>query len=172
MQMNSMMPNASPEPENQFPKKLVLWVVIIVVLLLVLYGLSSLQKKQAQKQSAAEVKQNITKASKGQTIAGFPKNLILPSLVGKVTESYSIDYSTGLKQYTATFVAAAKISDVFNDYVKLLGSKDQQYYLFTKQLTKDAAYIYAKNSKSQSVSVTASVVGGKTNVIVGFLQDK
>jgi len=104
-------------------------------------------------------------APSGQLTPGFPKGLVLDSLA-RVSQSYSINYSTSTNQYTVSFNSSSSVADIYNEYLAYLPANG---WPITNKVTeyKNSRGLYAENASSV-VSVAIVVQGSGSQVTVSY----
>ena len=158
-----------------------LWIVvgILVIILILVYAFFMVRKEhktqqaktqQAQQSQAAANTAIINhqqytqyNAPKGQTIGGFPSNL-LPA-TATITSSYHNQY-TGLEQYTVNAKIAESMTGAFNDYQKLLQSAG---YTIGKTTTSDKVDTINASQGSDYLAIQLTPENSSsTNIVANY----
>jgi Flp pilus assembly protein TadG len=159
----------------------ILWIVmaILVIILIVVYAffmaakehktqqakLQQAQQSQAAASAATINHQQYTQynAPKGQTIGGFPSNL-LPA-AATITSSYHNQY-TGLEQYTVNAKISESMTSVYNDYQKLLQSAG---YTIGKTTTSDKVDTINASQGSNYIAIQLTPESASsTNIVANY----
>ena len=106
-------------------------------------------------------------APQGQVVAGFPDILLLDSSA-RVTESYSIMYSSSTKQYTVQWESPAPPMSIAAGYALYFSSHG--WNILTEASSSDGSLdgIYAVTSSS-AVNFTATASGTGSAVVLSYL---
>lgn len=106
-------------------------------------------------------------APKGETVTGFPKELILDS-AADLGSSYSLNYNANLNQYTASYISKLSMSRLFDMYKSYY---QKNSWAVTNEITKypSSRGLYAVKGTVES-SVAVIDEGAARNVIVNYLK--
>lgn len=142
--------------------RMVAWIVIIVLAAagLIWYGL---MRNAAQTRGPVPVY-----APQGQTVQGFPKQLILDNAAA-VVNSYSVTHSASSSQYTAQWNSSSSVTALYNAYKQYFSANGWTIVHDVTQYA-NARALYATNASSDvSVSVTSAGKESGTQVSLTYL---
>lgn len=147
--------------------RMVVWTVVavIVVVGIVWYAVSVRgpggQNNGQHPQAAAPVY-----APQGQIVTGFPRELILDSIAG-VNNSYSVNYSAGVNQYTAQWNSSNSMAALYDAYEQYLPANG---WTITNDVKTQSWFrgLYATNASAE-VSIAISTQGKGSQAVVTYL---
>lgn len=107
-----------------------------------------------------------TYAPKGKLVAGFPKELILDN-AARVSNSYSINYSASLNQYTAEWNSSSSMVTLYASYKEYLSKHG---WRIVNQNTRNASWrgVYATNG-THDANVAIVSKGSGAQVIISYV---
>ena len=154
-------------------KKILTALILIVVAAALLFlGKYLVDKNKEDGGTNTDGVEEVIEAPAGQTVEGYAGGLILPDTQG-VEQSYSVKNENGSVQKTAVFVSGSSISQVYDQYMKLL--TDNKFVIVNKSVNETAANIYAMKIAAQgtfdvNVVVVKDDVTQKTTYSVTTLE--
>lgn len=107
-----------------------------------------------------------TDAIEGQVVSGFPMDLVLN--VKKITESYSIDYGSSAKQYTAEYVSKDKLIIAYLKADKYL--RDNNYVIVNERLQPTVANIYGTKPEGDVNVVIQKLTESTSQIIISTVE--
>ncbi|MHB8870916.1 MAG: hypothetical protein ACYC5G_00435 [Candidatus Doudnabacteria bacterium] len=134
----------------------------IIVLIVLLAGLTYWHKQANQPKVFPR-----TDAIEGQVISGFPEELLMGAKNPKITQSYSIDYGSSSKQYTADYVSKDKLIIAYLKADKYLRSNN--YVIVNERLQPTVANIYGTKPEGDVNIVIQKLTETTSQIIISTL---
>ena len=151
-------------------------IVILVVLLLVVFGISKISKRDTSPDSTVNTpaqedvvvkKVDLSKASSPQEKIpqGFPA--YIPVETGEAYESYSMDYpERNVTQYSLSYVTSVSKAAKYKEYLEFMTKNGFEFAKDGKN--ESAGFLYGVKNNDDLTIVIAST-GAKTSVQISFL---
>ncbi len=154
----------------QDKQRYVVWAAVVLVLIIaaVFFGFSGRRGVPAPTTTGPSGPAP-TYAPKGELISGFPKELILDS-AARVGNSYSINYSASLNQYTAVWSSSSSAQTLLGKYQTYLSANGWTIPAGAAKSGKYGASVYATNVSSVvNIAIAPAAAGKGSQVTISYV---
>ncbi|HVM76656.1 MAG TPA: hypothetical protein VMU07_00695 [Candidatus Paceibacterota bacterium] len=156
--------------QNKRRGSVLIWIgivaLVVIVLLLIFWKPNASQNPSNPGTGTQTGAPQPTFAPQGQTVAGFPKDLILDPNAS-IGSSYSLNYAASTNQYTAQWNSSMTMAALFAKYTAYFSANG---WTITNQQSKPQLdSIYAKNTDGSEANLAIYPQGTGNEVIISYV---